>query len=79
VCDLFPVNLLLSQNNNITLRGLRKRAGRCACALLSMHGAWRCLRYKDIDHILNSEHECTLLGLPETMASMVIFRYNCRW
>jgi hypothetical protein len=36
--------------------------------------AWRCFRYKDIDHsILNSEHACTLLRLPRTMVSTVIF------
>jgi hypothetical protein len=35
--------------------------------------AWRCFRYRDIDHILNNEHECTLQRLPRTMASMVIF------
>jgi hypothetical protein len=38
-----------------------------------MHGAD--LDIKDIDHILNSEHECTLLRLPRTMAHMVIFPY----
>jgi hypothetical protein len=40
--------------------------------------AWRCFRYKDIDHILNSEHECALLRLPRAMASMVIFPYQRR-
>jgi hypothetical protein len=70
VCALFPVNLLLSQNNNIRLRGLRKSPRRRACALLSVHGA-----ALDIDHILNSEHECTPLRLPRTMASTVIFPY----
>jgi hypothetical protein len=60
-----PVNLRLSQNNNISLRGLRKSALRCACAL---ERAWCCFRYKDIDHRLKSEHECTLLILPRKMA-----------
>jgi hypothetical protein len=41
------VNLLLSQNNNISLRGLAKSARRCACAL---ERAWRCFRYKNIDN-----------------------------
>jgi hypothetical protein len=40
--------------------------------------ACRCFRYKDIDHILNSEHECTLLRLHRTMASMVIFSWFLR-
>jgi hypothetical protein len=40
--------------------------------------AWRCFRYKDIDHILKSEHEFTLLRLPRTMASIVIFPYFIR-
>jgi hypothetical protein len=31
-----------------------------------MHGA--ALDIKDIDHILNSEHECTPLRLPRKMA-----------
>jgi hypothetical protein len=70
VCALFPVNLLLSQNNNIILRGLRKSARRCACAL---GRAWRCFRYKDIDHRLKYEHECALLRLPREMVPMVIF------
>jgi hypothetical protein len=66
-----PVNLLLSHNNNISLRGLRKSAHRCACAL---EHAWRYFRYKDIDHnIMKCEHECTTLRLPTTMASIVIF------
>jgi hypothetical protein len=60
-----PVNLLLSQNNNINLRGLRKSARRRACAL---ERASRCFRHKDIDHILKSEHEYTLLRLPRTIA-----------
>jgi hypothetical protein len=60
-----PVNIMLSQNNNISLRGLRKSALRCACAL---ERTWHCFRYKDIDHILKSEHECTLLRLPRIMA-----------
>jgi hypothetical protein len=47
-----------------------KIAHRRACAL---GRAWRCFRYKDIDHILNSEHECTPLRLPRKMVSMVIF------
>jgi hypothetical protein len=37
---------------------------RRACAL---ENGWRCFRYKDIDNILKSEHECTQLGLPRTM------------
>jgi hypothetical protein len=49
---------------------LRKSTRRFACAL---GRAWRCFRYKCIDHILNSEHECALLRLPRTMASIVIF------
>jgi hypothetical protein len=74
VCVLCsPVNLLLSQNNNISLRGLRKSARRRACVL---ERAWRCFRYEDIDHILKSEHECTLLRLSRTMASIVIFHYT---
>jgi hypothetical protein len=79
VCALFPANILLSQNNNISLRGLRKSARRCACALMGVHDD---ALYKDIDHILNSEHECALLRLPRTMASMVIFPYAgwmCCW
>jgi hypothetical protein len=52
VCALFPADLLLSQNNNISLRGLRKSA---------LGRAWCCFIYKDIDHRLNSEHECALL------------------
>jgi hypothetical protein len=39
VCALFPVNHLMSQNNNMSLRGIKKSARRRACALLSMHGA----------------------------------------
>jgi hypothetical protein len=39
MCALFPVNLPLSQNNNINLRGLRKSAHIRECALLSVHGA----------------------------------------
>jgi hypothetical protein len=35
--------------------------------------AWRCFRYKDIDHILKSEHECAILRLPRTMSYVVIF------
>jgi hypothetical protein len=60
-----PVNLLVSHNSNISLRGLRKSAHRCACAL---GRTWCCFRYKYIDHILDSEHECTPLRLPRTMA-----------
>jgi hypothetical protein len=65
-----PVNLRLSHNNSISLRGLRKSARRRACVL---ERAWRCFRYKDIDHITKCEHECTPLRLPRTMASTVIF------
>jgi hypothetical protein len=72
-CALFPANLLVSQNNNISLRGLRKSARRRACALGC---SWRCFRYKDIDHILNSEHEYALLRLPRAMAPMYIFPYT---
>jgi hypothetical protein len=32
ICALFTANLLLSQNVNISLRGLRKSMHRCACA-----------------------------------------------
>jgi hypothetical protein len=39
ICALFPANLLLSQNNKISLRGLKKSTRRCACALLDVHGA----------------------------------------
>jgi hypothetical protein len=53
VWALFPANLLLSQNNNIRLRGLRKIMHRRACA----HGrAWysfKIQRYNDIDWIVN--------------------------
>jgi hypothetical protein len=73
VCALFPVNLLLSQNNNISLRGLRKSARRCACAL---GRAWSCFRYKYIDHRLKCEQECALLILPRAMAPMDIFPYR---
>jgi hypothetical protein len=38
---------------------------------LVVHGA--ALNIKDIDHILNSEHECALLRLPRAIAHMVIF------
>jgi hypothetical protein len=44
-----PVNIMLSQNNNISFRGLRKSARRRACAL---ERAWRCFRYKEIDHFI---------------------------
>jgi hypothetical protein len=64
VCDLFRANLLLSQNNNISLRGIRKSARRRTCAL---ERACRCFIYKYIDHILKSEHECSLLGLHRTI------------
>jgi hypothetical protein len=33
ICALFPANLLLSQNDNISLRGLMKSMHRRACAL----------------------------------------------
>jgi hypothetical protein len=33
ICALFPVNLLLSQNDSISLRGLSKSMHRRACAL----------------------------------------------
>jgi hypothetical protein len=42
VCALFPANLLLSQNDNISLRGLRKSMHSRACAL---ERAWRSSRY----------------------------------
>jgi hypothetical protein len=35
--------------------------------------AWLCFRYNDTDHTVKCEHECTLLRLPRTMVSMVIF------
>jgi hypothetical protein len=41
ICALFPDNLLLSQNDNISLRGLRKSMHRRACAL---ERAWRSFR-----------------------------------
>jgi hypothetical protein len=69
-CALFTANLLLSKNNNISFMGLRKSACRRACAL---GRAWRCFRYKDIDHILNSEDECALLRLHRAMVPMFIF------
>jgi hypothetical protein len=53
-----PANLMVSQNNNISLRGLRKSAPRRACAL---ERSRRCFRHSDIDHILNREHQFTLL------------------
>jgi hypothetical protein len=37
--------------------------------------AWRCFIYKDIDHRLKCEHECTPLRLPRTMASMILCPY----
>jgi hypothetical protein len=49
---------------------IRKSARRRTCVL---GRAWRCFRYKDIDHILNSEHESALLRLTRAMAPMVIF------
>jgi hypothetical protein len=55
---------------------LRKSTRRRACTPLSVHGA--ALDLKDIDHRLNKEHECTLLRLPRTMASTVIFSYFIR-
>jgi hypothetical protein len=73
MCALFPANLLLSQNNNISLWGLRKSTRRRACAL---ERAWRFFRNKDIDHIIiKCKHECTPLRLPRTMASALIFPY----
>jgi hypothetical protein len=65
-CALFPANLRLYQNTNISLRGLRNSARRRACALMGMHGTSLYLKY--IDHIMKSEHECALLRLPRTMA-----------
>jgi hypothetical protein len=41
ICALFPANLLLSQNDNISLRGLKKIMHRRACAL---GRAWRSFR-----------------------------------
>jgi hypothetical protein len=38
VCVLFPANLLLSQNNNISLRSISKSTHRRACALMGVHG-----------------------------------------
>jgi hypothetical protein len=66
VCDLFHFNTMFSQNNNISLRGLRK---------IALGRAWRCFRYKDIYHMMKCEHECALLILPRLMAPMVIFPY----
>jgi hypothetical protein len=43
----------------------------------AIESAWRCFRYKDIDHILKCEHKCTPLRLPKTMVSTVIFPYIC--
>jgi hypothetical protein len=37
--------------------------------------AWCSFRYKDIDHIVKWEHECTLPRLPRAMAPTVIFPY----
>jgi hypothetical protein len=34
---------------------------------------WSCFRYKDINHIMKCEHECTPLRLPGTMTDIVIF------
>jgi hypothetical protein len=65
-----PVNLLVSQNNTISLRVLRKSARIHACVL---DRAWLCFRYKYIYHIIKCEHECSPLRLPRTMASTVIF------
>jgi hypothetical protein len=65
---------MLSQNNSIRLRGLRKSARKRACAL---GRAWCCFIYKDIDHIMKCEHERALLRLPREMAPMIIFPYNC--
>jgi hypothetical protein len=65
MCALFPANLMLSQNNKISLRGLRKSARRHACALERECAA---LDIKDIDHIMKSEHECALRRLPRIMA-----------
>jgi hypothetical protein len=42
-------------------------------SLRALERAWRCFRYKDIDHIMECEHECTSLRLPRIMASTVIF------
>jgi hypothetical protein len=49
---------------------LRKSARRWACAI---GRAWRCFRYKDIDHRLKCEHECALLRLPREMALWLSF------
>jgi hypothetical protein len=68
-CALFPVNPLLSQNNNISLRGLSKSARRRACAL---GRAWRCFIYKYTDHRFKCDHECALLRLPRVMAPCTI-------
>jgi hypothetical protein len=63
---------MLSQNNNISLRGVWKSARRRACVL---GRAWL-FRYKDIDHILNIEHGCAILRLPGAMLPMLIFTYR---
>jgi hypothetical protein len=41
ICALFPANLMLSQDDNISLMGLRKSMHRRACAL---ERAWRIFR-----------------------------------
>jgi hypothetical protein len=54
---------------------IRKSACRCACALIGVHGA---ALDRDIDHILNSEHECALPRLPRSMVPIVILTYFIR-
>jgi hypothetical protein len=53
VCALFPVNHMLSNNNNISLRGLRKSVRRRACVLLGVHGAALDIKVLIIDRNVN--------------------------
>jgi hypothetical protein len=60
---------------HLSLDIISKSACRRACTL---GRAWRGFRYKDIAYSLKSEHKCTLLRLPRTMLSTVIFPYFIR-
>jgi hypothetical protein len=66
----FTVIIMLSQNYNISLRGIRKSARKRACAL---GRAWSWFRYKYIDHNLRRENECFILRSPRKIAYTVIF------
>jgi hypothetical protein len=66
----FTVNIMLSHNYSISLRGLRKSARKRACAI---GRAWRWFRYKYIDHNLRREHECFILISPMKIVYTVIF------